>query len=40
MKDEGLLGIGMLQVKGAGFQLSRELRLIWRFMPFSDQAVR
>jgi hypothetical protein len=40
MREEGLLGIGMLQVKGAGFQLSRELRLIWKFMPFSDQAVR
>jgi hypothetical protein len=30
MKDEGLLGIGSLQIHGESFRLSRELRLIWK----------
>jgi hypothetical protein len=30
MNEEGLLGIGMLQVRGDRFQLFRELRLIWK----------
>jgi hypothetical protein len=30
MKEQGLLGIGMLQVRGDRFQLSRELRLVWK----------
>jgi len=31
MKEDGLLGIGTLQVPGDRFQLSRELRMIWKF---------
>ena len=31
MKEDGLLGIGTLQVPGDRFQLSGELRMIWKF---------
>ena len=31
MKEEGLLGVGMLQIRGDRFQLSHELRLVWKF---------
>src|SRR5262245_34973507 len=30
-KEDGLLGIGLLQIRGDRFQLAHELRLIWRF---------
>jgi hypothetical protein len=30
MPDEGLLGVAALQIRGDHFQLSHELRLIWK----------